>query len=94
MFKIETIVKVTKFISTRFDNLGLTNMLKGIYLQVILRIPVRIKNYTRICCSQVNAQTTGSGAQKEDKAVGIRFAEPVNCSLSEIPSDSPIDSFI
>lgn len=39
------------------------------YLEIILRIPVGVKNYAGICCRQVDAKPSSSCTQKEDKAV-------------------------
>ena len=41
----------------------------GQYLQVILRVPVRIKYNTGVSSSKVNTQATSTGTQQEDKAV-------------------------
>ena len=40
-------------------------------LQIVLRIPVRVKDDTGISRCQVDAKSSGSGAQEEDKAVRI-----------------------
>lgn len=34
-----------------------------LYLQIILRVPVRVKDDAGVCGSQVDAETTGSRAQ-------------------------------
>lgn len=65
-------------------------MLKEIYLQVILGIPVRIKNDAGVCCSQVDAQAPSPGAEEEDEAIRVRFAEAVDGSLPEVPSHAPV----
>lgn len=52
------------------------------YLEIILRIPVRVKNDACIGCCQVDAKPSGSCTQKEDKAVRIWSGETVNGGLS------------
>lgn len=53
----------------------------GLYLEVILRVPVRVKDNTCISSSEINTQATSAGTQQEDKTVRIRLAEAINGSL-------------
>lgn len=39
------------------------------YLEVILRVPVRVKYNTCVSSSEVNTQAASTGTQQEDKAV-------------------------
>lgn len=59
-----------------------------------MRIPVRIKNDTGICCSQVDAQAPSPGAEEEDEAIRVWFAEAVDGSLPEVPPHAPVDSLV
>jgi len=52
------------------------------YLQVILRVPVRVKYNTGVGSSEVNTQAAGAGTQQEDEAVRVRLAEAVDGSLT------------
>ena len=52
------------------------------YLQVILRVPVRVKYNTGVSSSEVNTQATSAGTQQEDEAVWVRLAEAIDGSLS------------
>lgn len=65
-----------------------------LYLQVILRVPVRVKYDTSVSSSQVDAQTTGSGTQQEDKTIRVRLAEAIDGGLSQVPTHSAVNSFI
>lgn len=69
-------------------------MLKEIYLQVVLGIPVRIKNDAGICCSQVDAQASGPGAEEEDEAIRVGFAEAVDGGLPEVAPHAPVDPLV
>lgn len=71
-----------------------TQSIMSLYLQVILRVPVRVKDNTSISSSEVNTQATSSGAQQEDKAVRIRLAEAIDGSLPQIPTNSAINSLV
>ena len=42
-----------------------------IYLDIVLRIPVAVKDDYCICCSQVDAYTTSPGGQEENETVGV-----------------------
>lgn len=64
------------------------------YLEVILRIPVRVKDDAGISSSEINAQTSCPCAQEEHKPIGIRFGESVNGCLAEVASDSAINPLI
>lgn len=64
------------------------------HLQIILGVPVRVEDDAGICSRQVDSQTSCSGAQQKNEAVGVGFAEPVNGSLSQISSDTAINAFI
>lgn len=41
----------------------------NLYLEVILRVPVRVKYNTCVSSSEVNTQAASTGTQQEDKAV-------------------------
>lgn len=69
-------------------------MLKEIYLQVILGIPVRIKNDAGVCCSEVDAQAPSPGAEQEDEAIWVWFAEAVDGRLPEVPAHTPVDALV
>lgn len=64
------------------------------YLQVILRIPVRIENYAGISSCEVDAQTSRPGAEKEHKTIRIRLAKAVDGGLSQIATHPPINTLI
>lgn len=64
------------------------------YLEIILRIPVGVKNDACICCRQVDAKPSGSCTQKEDKAVRVWSGETVNGGLSQVTTNPSVDTFI
>lgn len=64
------------------------------YLEIILRIPVGVKNDARICCRQIDAKPPGSCTQKEDKAVRVWSGETVNGGLSQVTTNPSINTFI
>lgn len=66
----------------------------GSYLQVVLRVPVGVEDDAGICCRQVNAESSSSRTQQEDKTVRVWSREPVDGCLTEIATNSAIDSFI
>lgn len=64
------------------------------YLQVILRVPVRVKDDASVCCSQVDAESSSSRTQQEDKTVRVRSGEPVDGCLPQVASNSAVYTFI
>lgn len=51
------------------------------YLQVVLGVPVGIKDDAGVCSCEVDSQATSSCAQKENKAVWVGLTEAVDGSL-------------
>lgn len=64
------------------------------HLQVVLRVPVRVKDDAGICSRQVDSQTSCPGAQQKHKAVRVGFAEPVDGSLPQVSTDATVDTFV
>lgn len=65
-----------------------------VYLQVILRVPVRVKDDAGIGSSEVNAQASCSRAQQEDKAVRVGLTETVYRSLAKVSAYAPVDPLV
>lgn len=53
-----------------------------LYLQVVLWVPVGVKDDACVCSCEVDAQTTSSGAQKENKSLRVWFAKTVDGCLA------------
>lgn len=66
----------------------------GSYLQVVLRVPVGVEDDAGVCRSQVDAESSGSCAQQEDKAVRVRSGEAVDGCLTQVTANSAIDAFV
>lgn len=66
----------------------------GLYLQVVLRVPVGVKDDAGICCSQIDAKSSGSRAQQEDKAVRVWSGKPVDGGLPQVTTNSAVYTFI
>ena len=64
------------------------------HLQIILWVPVGIVDDDGVGRRQINAQTTGSRAQKEDEPIGIGLTESVDGFLSQTASDSSVDPLV
>lgn len=64
------------------------------HLQVVLRVPVRVKDNAGVSSGQVDPQSSCSGAQEKNKAVRVRFTEAVDGGLSQIPTHAAVDAFI
>lgn len=50
-------------------------------LKIYLRIPVRVIQDHHICCSQVDAQPSSSGAQHEDELTAVGLIERIDGDL-------------
>lgn len=69
-------------VNVEADLFFLTNpMSSGLGLQVILRVPVGVKNDHCICRGQVNAQTTRSRGQQEAEILQREFQTFSNYTL-------------
>lgn len=64
------------------------------HLQVVLGVPVGVKDDAGICSCQVDSKTSCSGAQQKHKAVRVGFAEPVDGGLTQVPSDTAVDTLV
>lgn len=64
------------------------------YLQVVLRVPVRVKDDACVCCCEVDSQATSSCAQKENEAFRVRLTEAVDSCLPQVPTNTAIYSLI
>ena len=64
------------------------------YLQVVLGVPVRIEDDAGVGGRQVDAQTSGSGAEQEDESVRVGFAEAVDGGLPQVPSHAAVDALV
>ena len=63
-------------------------------LKVILWVPVWIKDNDSIGGGEVDSKTTGTGAEQEDESVRLWTREPVDCFLTNVPSDTAIYSLV
>lgn len=50
-------------------------------LKIYLRIPVRVIQDHHVCCSQVDAQPSSSGAQHEEELTAVGLIERVDGDL-------------
>lgn len=64
------------------------------YLEVVLWVPVRIKDDAGVSSGQVDAQPACPRAQEKDEAIRVRLAEAVNGSLAQVPAHPPVDALI
>lgn len=64
------------------------------YLQVVLRVPVRVEDDTGISCSQVDTESSGSRTQQKDEAVRVWSGEPVDGGLPQVTTNSAVYTFI
>lgn len=65
-----------------------------LYLQVILRVPVRVEDDAGVCSCEVDPQASSSRTQEENKAVRVGLTEAVDGGLSQVPTHTSIYSFI
>ncbi len=65
-----------------------------VHLQVVLRVPVWVEYDTDVGGGEVDAQTSCSCTEEEHEAVRVHFTEAIDGSLPEIPSNSPVNTFI
>lgn len=61
-------------------------------LEVVLRIPIGVKNYYGVRSSQVDPQTAGTSAQQKDKSLWLLLGKAVNSRLAEISTNISINS--
>lgn len=60
------------------------------HLQVILRVPVRVKDNAGVRRREVDSQAAGSRAQKEHEAVRVGLAEAVDGRLPQVPTNPTV----
>lgn len=60
------------------------------YLQVVLWVPVRVKDDTGVGSCEVNSEPTCSCAQQEDESIRVGFTEAVYCCLTKVPTYTPV----
>lgn len=65
----ETNVKNVVVLAVSLNKLYTRQYSTILYLQVILRVPVRVKYNTGVSSSEVNTQAASTGTQQEDKTV-------------------------
>jgi len=63
-------------------------------LNVILWIPVRVKNDDSVSGCQVDSKTTSSRAQQEHKPVRVRLAKSIDSFLSQVATNASINPLI
>lgn len=64
------------------------------YLEVVLWVPVRIKDDASVSSGKVDAQPTCPRAQEKDEAIRVGLAEAVDGSLAQVPTHPPINALI
>ena len=64
------------------------------YLQVVLRVPVRVEDDAGVGGGEVDAQAPGARAQQEDEAVRVGLTEAVDGRLSEVAAHPAVDPLI
>lgn len=60
------------------------------YLQVVLWVPVRVKDDAGVSCREVDPQATSPGTQEENEAFRVGFAEAVDGCLPQVSSYAPV----
>mmetsp|Transcript_5217 Transcript_5217/g.14953 ORF Transcript_5217/g.14953 Transcript_5217/m.14953 type:complete len:218 (+) Transcript_5217:754-1407(+) len=63
-------------------------------LQVVLRVPVRVKQQDRVCGRKVDAQSSRPGGQQERKIRGIRSIEPVHGLVPLLRRGGPVQTLV
>lgn len=71
-----------------FSELGVC--VQAWYLQVVLRVPVRVKDDAGVSCREVDPQPTSSGTQEENEAFRVGFAEAIDGCLPQVSSYAPV----
>lgn len=61
-----------------------------VYLQVVLWVPVRVKDDACVCCCKIDTQTTSSGTQEENKALRVGFTKTVYGRLAQVSTHTSI----
>jgi hypothetical protein len=56
-------------------------MLQATHLQIVLWIPVRVKDDDSVCSSKVDSNPARLGTYEERKTVAPSLAEPINSAL-------------
>ena len=88
-----TLVGVARQQPVHLDRLLLSDAVAAcLRLQVVLRVPITVKNHHRVRGRQVDAHAAGSRAQQKDKGVAARVAEPVNRRLPQLALDRAVDA--
>jgi len=64
------------------------------YLQVVLRVPVRVEDDAGVCRREVDAQAAGPRAQKENEALRVGLTEAVDGRLPHVPTNAAVDSLV
>lgn len=64
------------------------------HLQVVLRVPVRVKYDAGVSSCKVDTETASTGTKKEDEAVRVWLAEAIDGCLPQVPTHSAIYSLI
>jgi len=65
-----------------------------VYLQVVLGVPVRVKDDAGVCGGQVDAEPPRPSAQQEHEAVRVRPGEPVDGRLPHVAAHAPVDALV
>ena len=60
------------------------------YLQVILRVPVRVKDDAGVCGCEVDPQATSSRTQEENESFRFGLTEAVDGRLPQVPTNTSI----
>lgn len=60
------------------------------YLQVVLRVPVRVKDDAGVCGCEVDPQAASSRAQEENEAFRFGLTEAVDGCLPQVPANAAI----
>lgn len=60
------------------------------YLQVVLWVPVRVKDDAGVGCCKVDPKATSSGTQKENEAFRFGLTKSVNSCLPQVPPHTSI----
>ena len=64
------------------------------YLQVVLRVPVRVEDDAGVGGGEVDAQATGPRTQQEDEAVRVGLTEAVDGRLPEVTPHPAVDPLV
>lgn len=97
-FFVETIIYCVHFYSINAcmlhlllsESVSVRVWLAVSHLQVILWVPVRVKDDAGVCCCKVDPQATSSGTQKENETLRVGLTKAVDSCLPKVSTHASI----